>query len=88
MTTRKSIYLNMADAYIRDLNKNADDIEVAVAELKTAELALATAEQRLNALRGNRKFQIVELKGVRDILRKLEDADTAMARDNEDGTLE
>lgn len=88
MTNRIKSYIVMADAYIRDLNTNAINIGVAVDAVKSAEVALEIANQQLNTLRKDREFQIVELKGVRDILRKLEDADRALVRENEDGTLE
>jgi len=88
MAVTKETYYQLFDAHVRDINTNGTAIETGLTEIAKLEMALKVERDRVEALKNSRKAQFVQLKGVREIIRKLEDAEVAEQRAAEDEATE
>lgn len=88
MAINRETYMQLFDAHVRDINTNGEAIEASHAEIAQLEIQLEAEKNRLTALRESRRSQFIQLKGVREIIRKLEDTERAALRAIEDEATE
>jgi hypothetical protein len=88
MAVTRETYYQLFDAHVKDINKNGEAIEATHAAVANLEIQLAAERARLDGLRESRRSQFIQLKGVREIIRGLEDAERVGLRAIEDAGTE
>jgi hypothetical protein len=88
MALRLNVYKNLLATYLGELDTNATEFGKAITEVRALEEQLRVAKLAAEALNNARQKMLGEIRGVRGIIRTMEDAEKLEARAVEDGALE